>query len=285
MSAFSQHLPEVWQHWLHDNLQRGCDPDQLLDTLRQNGFGDLMDQTAAQLTAHGGQLPDRPYALLAEPIRRLGRNQLEPCDGLQPRIRLQLSQPVVVLLDGVLTGAECEALIALAQPQLQSSTVVEDQGGGAVLDQRRSSVGTGFPRRTQVLADQIERRIGQWLDYPVERLEGMQVLCYQPGGEYRAHFDFFDPALGGSARHLAKGGQRVLTVVLYLSDVAAGGGTSFPELGLTIQPHRGSALCFINVQAEGTPDRRTLHAGLPVIEGTKYIATLWWRERDYTSAD
>ncbi len=272
-------LPESWQHWLQENLQRGCDPQTLLDTLRTHGFGDTIDQTAQALEA---SVVTQPWAGLARSIRAAGVNHLPMVDDVRPRVRMQLAQPAVVLLDDVVSLDECDALIALAGAQLAQSTVVDEQSGDAVPDPRRRSASTSFGRGAHEVVSRIEARMGQWLDYPVSRLEGMQILCYQPGGEYRPHFDFFDPALGGSARHLARGGQRVMTVIVYLSDVEAGGGTALPEIGLTVQPHQGSAVCFLNVHDDGSPDRRTLHAGLPVIAGCKYIATLWWREADYT---
>lgn len=278
-------LPESWQRWLQENLQRGCPPEQLLDTLRQNGFAEVIDAMASRLQQPDGPWPDRPHALLAASLRQIGVNVLPAQGLLQPRLRLQLRDPLVVLLDGVLSVEECNALMALADPRLHSSTVVASDSGQAVPDQRRSSAGVAFVRGSEVLASEIEARIAQWLDYPVERVEGLQVLRYGVQGEYRPHFDFFDPERTGSARHLAHGGQRVLTVILYLSEVTAGGATAFPELGLTIPPHQGSALVFANVQPDGQPEQRSLHAGLPVLEGCKYIATLWWRERAYTAPE
>jgi hypothetical protein len=71
----------------------------------------------------------------------------------------------------------------------------------------------------------------------------------------------------------------VHTVFSYLADVALGGETDFPLLGVRIQPKQGRVVHFHNLHANGMPDDRTLHAGMPVLEGTKWLATLWTRER------
>jgi len=75
----------------------------------------------------------------------------------------------------------------------------------------------------------------------------------------------------------ARGGQRIASVVMYLNTPEEGGGTGFPHIGLTVTAMRGSAVYF----AYETGDQASLHAGLPVIKGEKWIATKWLRERPY----
>ncbi len=93
-----------------------------------------------------------------------------------------------------------------------------------------------------------------------------------------------DPALAEPRAHLANGGQRVGTFVIYLSDVEAGGCTVFPALGLEVRPKKGSAVFFANVDADGTPDRKTLHGGQVMTRGVRDIATTWLRESVYGTA-
>ena len=80
---------------------------------------------------------------------------------------------------------------------------------------------------------------------------------------------------------MAVGGQRVGTFLMYLSDVDAGGATRFPSVNLEIRPKAGMAVYFADLLATGEPDRLSLHASIPVIEGTKYLATKWLREKPY----
>ncbi|MDQ3271200.1 MAG: 2OG-Fe(II) oxygenase, partial [Pseudomonadota bacterium] len=125
----------------------------------------------------------------------------------------------------------------------------------------------------------IEARIAKLLDWPVENGEGLQVLRYGPGAEYKPHYDYFDPAEAGSATILARGGQRVATLIMYLQEPVEGGATVFPDLRLQVVPRRGSAVFFSYSQAH--PSSQSLHGGMPVLAGEKWIATKWLREREF----
>ena len=125
------------------------------------------------------------------------------------------------------------------------------------------------------LVRSIEQRLARLLDLPVEHGEGLQVLHYLPGQEYEPHYDWFDPAQPGYSALTARGGQRIASVVMYLNTPEEGGGTAFPQVGLTVTAIAGSAVYF----AYETGDTSSLHAGLPVLRGEKWIATKWLRER------
>jgi prolyl 4-hydroxylase len=105
----------------------------------------------------------------------------------------------------------------------------------------------------------------------------MQILRYEVGGEYRPHFDFFDPGTAGGRHLLSQGSQRLVSVIMYLCDVEAGGTTQFPELSLAFTPLRGAALLFPSIGRDGALLQDSLHAGGPVTSGEKWIATKWIR--------
>lgn len=197
-------------------------------------------------------------------------------DGQAIEVLLSVDAPVVRVLDGMLTAAECDELIALAQPRLQRALTVDSDGSQQV-DHRRTSEGMFFSLGEVPLVDRIERRLATLLEIPVSHGEGLQVLHYLPGQEYEPHCDWFDPEQPGYAAVTAAGGQRIASVVMYLNTPALGGGTAFPELGLTVTARRGTAVYF----AYEGGDLSSLHAGLPVQEGEKWIATKWLRERPY----
>ncbi|WP_303674380.1 2OG-Fe(II) oxygenase [Vampirovibrio chlorellavorus] len=190
-------------------------------------------------------------------------------------------QPRILTLPNFLSDEECAHLIERARPKIAPSTTVDPETGEFILVEARSSTSTYFMIRETPTITGIEDRIALLLGLPVENGEGLQVLNYSVGQEYRPHFDFFDPNLKGSATVMASGGQRVATCILYLNDVEEGGETHFPELDIRVRPQKGSALLFINVTQEGEVDRKTLHASLPVIAGEKWISTKWVREREY----
>jgi prolyl 4-hydroxylase len=196
-------------------------------------------------------------------------------------VLMTFATPRVVLLGNVLSEEECDALCAYTERRLTRSPVVGDADGGTQINAQRTSTGAMLDRGETPFIARIDARLAALAHWPVENGEGLQVLRYQQGNEYRPHYDWFDPDLPGPARHLEKGGQRVGTFVIYLSDVDAGGSTSFPGCGLEIQPRKGNAVFFRNTDNYGAPDRSTLHAGTPVTTGTKFVANKWLRERQY----
>ena len=143
----------------------------------------------------------------------------------------------------------------------------------------RSSEGTFFYVNESPFIARLDRRIGELMRWPVENGEGLQILHYREGGEYRPHYDYFDPDEAGSASHIAKGGNRVATLVVYLATCESGGGTVFPDLGVEVAPIKGSAVFFSYDRPH--PDTKTLHGGSPVTLGEKYVATKWMRAGEF----
>ncbi|MBD8881214.1 2OG-Fe(II) oxygenase [Rhodanobacter sp. 7MK24] len=220
----------------------------------------LLADTGAPL-AHRTRHPEAPLA-------KVGDREV--------KIALSMDRPALRVLDGLLTGEECDELIALARPRLARALTV-DESGGQQVDQRRTSVGMFFKLGELPLVAQLEQRIAELLDIPMSHGEGLQILHYLPGQEYQPHYDWFDPGQPGYSTITARGGQRIASVVMYLNTPEAGGGTAFPEVGLTVTALRGSAVYF----AYESGDASSLHAGLPVLRGEKWIATKWLREKPY----
>ena len=165
-------------------------------------------------------------------------------------------------------------LINIAAPQLMPSSVVDPQTGAAVKSELRTSHSMHFqPSMYDATVFLALRRIARIAGLPASHAEPLGVLRYGPGQEYRPHYDYYS-----DDRHEA---QRVSTVFVYLNDVAEGGGTDFPRLGVQVDPERGKAVKFLNCDADGRPNPDTLHAGLPVIRGEKWLATLWFWDRPF----
>jgi prolyl 4-hydroxylase len=122
------------------------------------------------------------------------------------------------------------------------------------------------------------------MNTPLENGEGLQVLRYGPGARTEPHFDFLIPSNASNRASIARSGQRTSTLIVYLNDVAAGGETVFPEVGLNVSARQGNGLYFEYANSRGQVDRRSLHAGAPVAEGEKWVVTKWVRERRFVSA-
>jgi prolyl 4-hydroxylase len=199
----------------------------------------------------------------------------------QPSVVIQIHQPRLTVFQDFLSPGECEELIALSRPRITRSTVVDKTTGAIVDHHERTSDGTHFPLFGNELVKTIELRIAERFGLPPKNGEGLQVMRYGVGGEFRPHFDYFAPEESGSAVHLAKGGQRVMTVLMYLHTPEEGGETVFPELKMKATALRGHAVAFHNVAPDGKLDPLTLHGGLPVLKGEKWIATKWIRAHEF----
>ncbi len=180
-----------------------------------------------------------------------------------------------------MSPGECDELIALARPRLVPSTVVDPQTGQDVVAGYRNSLGMFFRPGESPLIARLDRRFAELMRLPVENGEGLQVLCYGEGGATAPHFDFVAPTNDANRASLARSGQRVSTLLIYLNDVPEGGQTIFPRAGWTIQPRRGSAVCFESCNRRGQLDPQSLHAGQPVLRGQKWVVTKWMRQRPF----
>lgn len=195
---------------------------------------------------------------------------------------LQISEaPRVYYLKSFLSHQECDELIGLSQPKMARSTTVDPETGADTIVDSRSSRTCFYQRRENLLVQRIEERIVSLLNHPLDHAEGLQILHYGIGQEYRPHFDFFDPNFKGSEKAISQGGQRLSTVIMYLSTPEKGGETILPDANMKFEAIKGDALLFYNLLPNGEVDRLTLHGSTPVEAGEKWAATKWLRERYY----
>ncbi|MFZ2031037.1 MAG: HEXXH motif-containing putative peptide modification protein [Vitreimonas sp.] len=200
--------------------------------------------------------------------------------GRDVEVLLTLIAPRVVLLGNVLSHEECDALVEHCASRMSQSLVAAGAAGVVGAHENRTSHGANLRRAETELVGRIEARLEALASWPHECSEGLQVVRYHVGQEYRAHFDWMNPDLEGGRKHMRAGGQRLATFVLYLSEVEAGGGTSFPAIGLEVKPRKGAALFFLNTDSRYVGDYLTRHAGLPVVKGVKFVANKWLRQGD-----
>ncbi|MBK8264195.1 MAG: 2OG-Fe(II) oxygenase [Nannocystis sp.] len=200
--------------------------------------------------------------------------------GAPPGAEVHHPEPLIWTLDGVADPRECEHLIELARPGLKRAVVSGDREG--ITSQGRTNAVVWVPHGADPITRALCQRIADLVALPLDHAEAMQVIAYGPGQEYRPHFDAYDLNTERGRRCSVRGGQRLLTALLYLSDVHAGGGTEFPRLHRVVQPSRGRLLVFHDCHP-GTNTRHpdTLHAGLPVLEGSKWAFNLWFHERPF----
>lgn len=276
MQVHIQHqavTPEL-REWILAQARAGFAHDDILIAMHASGWDDAVARAAlGQLLQPGQVLP--AASALPEPDLAGAPAALEMPDR-RVQVLLTMQRPRVVLFGGLLSDAECDALVALSRPRLERSQTVDHRSGGSEVNAARTSDGMFFERGEAPLIARIEQRIAALLRWPVERGEGLQILRYRPGTQYRPHFDYFDPAQPGTAAVLKRGGQRVATLIMYLQVPARGGATIFPDVGLEVAPVKGQALFFSYDRPHESTG--TLHGGAPVEDGEKWVATKWLRE-------
>ncbi len=314
-SAVQTITPELRQ-WIVDQAQAGCHPDDVLAAMKASGWQEDVAVSAMELTlsehlqavkaaqaasgatgatgaagavgtvpAGAGAGPGQGLALppslppataVPEPSFNGAPSVLQLPDGHTVRLLTTLRHPRVMVLGGFLSDEECDALMALATPRLARSETVDNGTGGSEVNAARTSDGMFFERGEAAVIQRVEQRIAHLVNWPVDHGEGLQILRYRPGAEYRPHHDYFDPAHSGSKTILARGGQRVATMVMYLNTPTDGGATIFPDVGLDVMPVRGNAVYFSYDRPH--PCTGTLHGGAPVLAGEKWVATKWLRQ-------
>ena len=195
------------------------------------------------------------------------------------RVVSRQHEPEVVVFANFLSAPECDALMQVAKPRLSRSLTVDTHTGNEALHPDRTSQGMFFERFENEVVYCVETRIAKLLRWPVKHGEGLQVLRYTKGAQYLPHYDYFDPREAGTPALLARGGQRVATLIMYLNTPESGGATVFPDLGLKVKPQRGQAVFFS--YAKPLPTSLSLHGGEPVALGEKWIATKWLRQNEF----
>ncbi|MDE2398296.1 MAG: 2OG-Fe(II) oxygenase [Burkholderiales bacterium] len=286
MKAASQTITEELRRWIVAQAEAGCRPEDIVAAMVKSGWEEETAVEALERTLRerldavaAARVALPPAVAVPEPALD-GAPALLRVGAREVKVLATLRNPRVVVLGGLLSDEECDALIELARPRLARSETVDNSTGGSEVNAARTSDGMFFARGEGALIGAIEQRIAELVNWPVERGEGLQVLRYRPGAEYLPHHDYFDPAHPGTAAVLRRGGQRVATVVMYLNTPKAGGATTFPEISLEVAPVKGNAVFFSYERPH--PLTRTLHGGAPVVEGEKWVATKWMREGVFT---
>jgi prolyl 4-hydroxylase len=280
----SQSITPELRHWIVEQARAGHAAPVMLQSMRDSGWDDQLaaDALAITLQEHLDEMAFRGVqpATVPVPEPRLHESPAQvDCGDRTVNVLLTMVQPRLVVFGNLLSPDECHALIAAAATRMARSLTVSTQTGGEEINDHRTSDGMFFQRGESPLVQRIEERIACLLNWPIENGEGLQVLHYRPGAEYKPHYDYFDPAEPGTPTIVQHGGQRVGTLVMYLNTPEKGGGTVFPQAQIEVAPQRGNAVFFS--YARPAPSTGTLHGGAPVIAGDKWIATKWLRAHEF----
>ncbi|MFS0864785.1 2OG-Fe(II) oxygenase [Fredinandcohnia sp. 179-A 10B2 NHS] len=269
-------IPGALMDWIIKTLNSGVNPEAIVDAMIRKGYDARLSYTT--LFRIVGNKPiespgvQAPYEYEQPEIDKKG-HVIKTSDRIV-KVLSKIEQPYILHMDNFLSEEECDALIQQSKDRLKPSTVIDQKTGEEKAATGRTSKGMYFTLGENEVITKIENRIAEITEYPRGNGEGLQVLNYGIGEEYKRHFDYFpsnkvDPA---------KGGQRVGTFLMYLNDVESGGETVFPKAGVSIVPKKGSAVYFQYGNSKGQVDKMSLHSSIPVSDGEKWVATKWIRQ-------
>ncbi|MGN6591017.1 MAG: prolyl hydroxylase family protein [Sphingomicrobium sp.] len=188
--------------------------------------------------------------------------------------RVPTSELELFIVRGFLDEATCSALIGLIDDNRRPSTIADDVGIANFRTSETCDLDWHVP-----IVGEVDRKIAALLDLPLQASEPLQGQRYAPGQEFKPHTDTFEPGGYDFLVHTAESGQRTWTAMIYLNEPDDGGATRFKRIGKTVQPETGKLLAWNNLLPNGRPNPATLHQGMKVRRGTKYVLTKWFRQR------
>ncbi len=172
-----------------------------------------------------------------------------------------------------LDPATCAALCELIDQRRRPSQIADDLGDPDFRTSETCDLDTADP-----LVAWLDRALCAALGIDPAKGEPMQGQLYAPGQEFKPHTDTFNPGSADYYAYCAEPGQRTWTAMLYLNVPEAGGATRFKAIDKSIQPETGKLLAWNNLLPDGSPNPATLHQGMKVRRGAKYIVTKWFRQ-------
>ena len=176
----------------------------------------------------------------------------------------------------MITDEQCSEIISLAKPKIQPSTVIGEGGKNIPDTSYRTSQNTFLSKEYKVVRD-IYDKLSNIIGIDSDHFEQLQVVGYEPGQQYKAHWD---ACWEDHKCHefMKMGGQRYATFLLYLNDDFTGGETEFPLRNIKIKPQKGKAVLFFNLERNNKNKlEKSYHAGLSPTKGVKWLCNVWVR--------
>ena len=181
---------------------------------------------------------------------------------------LQISQ-----YPNILNESECDFIIKIASDKMKKATVVGDDSP----DGYRTAEMCWIADDGVGILDKVKQRVSYYSGLPIENQELPHIVKYDIGGKYDAHFDYFDSTHDPHGAHIDFSGNRTHSFLIYLNENFKGGETYFDIVDIKINPKMGMGLMWNNIIDDYLLEESS-HAGLPIIEGVKWILIIWVRQ-------
>ncbi|XP_065062903.1 prolyl 4-hydroxylase subunit alpha-1-like [Rhopilema esculentum] len=200
-----------------------------------------------------------------------------PRTKLKPlRVERVWVSPEIFLFRGILSESEIQKIKELATPRLNRATIQDPNTGELKVADYRISKSAWLKYDSHPILTGIKRRTEDASGLTLDTAEELQVANYGIGGHYEPHFDF---AREDEDKFTDLGtGNRIATMLFYISNVEAGGATVFTYAEAAIKPSKGDGAFWFNLKKSGEGDYSTRHAACPVLAGTKWVSNIWIHE-------
>ena len=175
-----------------------------------------------------------------------------------------------------LSEKECAGLIDRIDRDLKPSGLLADSPDPEFRTSQTCELSPADP-----LVDFVDNKIAAFMGMDPDFAETLQGQRYAVGQQFKPHHDFFYTDQPYWPAQEKSGGQRTWTAMAFLNNVEAGGQTFFERAGVRITPKAGNLLMWNNLDLAGEPNMYSLHQGMPVEAGVKYIVTKWFRGRKW----
>jgi hypothetical protein len=228
--------------------------------------------------------PPRTGAAAPATLSRL-RSSIDFASWTTPPAKRSLCEaPRVRAVDKFCSHQMCDWLIRKARPGLKTALMYDGASRKARWKATRSCSEYAFDLLTSDVALlALRARIAAMVSLPTSHMEPPQVFHYDPGEEIKPHYDFVYVGSEGYGRDGAFRSERIVSFLIYLNDEFEGGELAFPKVDLMHKGSKGDAVYFANVDVDGAPDRMSLHAGLPVVRGEKWLMSQWFHDQAFVA--
>lgn len=279
-------IDESWRDWTTLNLSRGCSKKEIIQILLDNGFSPENIIHTLKNHPDASELAEMVHEASNKKIQNIGNAQLlsvnhgdstESIDSIILPLanRVETDRAHIYTLDHFLSPDECQALVELIRRHFRPSTITnQDEADKTFRTSQTCDLGV---LENQLLVEEINQRISEYMGIETERGEPIQGQYYQVGQQFKTHTDYFEPGTEEYEKFAKTLGQRTWTFMIYLNEVEAGGETEFPELKTVIKPSPGKAVIWNSIHPSGAVNPASAHWAKPIIKGEKFVITKWFR--------
>lgn len=264
--TFSQ-FDDSWKFWIWDNVRRGSPKRELANILLEKGFSKELIISEFNMPSIFSDVGELAPQLCLQRLKEYGANRLS--DDL-----------LIFEIKNFLSPDECERMIEVVRANCAQSSIIDYETGGNTISDFRTSSTANLYRNMGDIINYVEDLIIKYTNIPEKFTEQIQGQYYKVGQQFKPHYDTLFPTSDKMKEAIEKSGNRTWTAMIYLNDVEEGGETKFTKINFSSKPERGKLLIWQNTNNGQNVDN-SMHWGMPVIKGEKFVLTKWLREKQY----